>query len=335
MAHSIGNQTSSTVGSYSDKDVALTKDWLTICGQSYSISDVKKVEVDDTNWQSFACLLCFLVGVYFYHHDPKMSIVILSRWHVETRFLVGIVFVGFGAWASAQPARMILHLNDRNVRVLERDRSDLKKLKGKIDEARKASAVTSKAAGSSSTMKAKIDDASKAAATSGIAADGRLGVYNSDKGIDAGRKALLTNVAVLLRSMPGSLLKAPETLLAIQAASALGVAAALLEFAYIIYLAFQPLDSDANAASAVLGLLIGLVLQLTMAWRFHRGKGLVIGSIFLGLTVLSMVIGLVHWERNGFNFLDVISGGISVIGYAFGIQAARANRKRTRSTVET
>lgn len=147
------------------------------------------------------------------------------------------------------------------------------------------------------------------------------------------RSARFKTVVTLLRSMPGSMIKPFKHSSEIQAASTLGVTASILQVIRAFYFALMLKYSgrEANGIDpAAIGIWIIIALYIIAAYRFESGKGLIIGSIILVLTILTTVANIAYWTNDAENYYLIIFSFITVIGDAFGVRAAWANRKRER-----
>jgi hypothetical protein len=129
--------TAETAHMFSDKDVTITSTMVTIGDAIYPITDIAKVAIKEFNgWQRVAQFLCFACAIYFHMEHKYLSINVLKAHYIPVYGVFFLVSFGFYLWVEQQPASLIFHLPNRQLNVLQRERSHLKKIKAQIESTR-------------------------------------------------------------------------------------------------------------------------------------------------------------------------------------------------------
>jgi hypothetical protein len=131
--------TAETAHMFSDKGVTITSTRVTIGDVIYPITDIEKVTIKEFNgWQRAAQFLCFAGAIYLHIEHSDLSINVLKTYSIPVYGVLFLVSFVFYLWVEQQPASLIFHLPNRQLNVLQRERSHLKKIKAQIESARLA-----------------------------------------------------------------------------------------------------------------------------------------------------------------------------------------------------
>jgi hypothetical protein len=111
---------------YSDRTTTITPHTATIGGFDYPISEIKKVVIDDWNWQRTIGALGMLANGLLYMKIHAKSIPLL------------IISLGFYLWGDASPMWLELRLPTGSKKVLRDKPAVLKAIKKHVEDAKAA-----------------------------------------------------------------------------------------------------------------------------------------------------------------------------------------------------
>lgn len=132
------NASGAEVQSPAKPDVIVNQDALIIGDNVYLIDEIKDVEIKRPwqFWAAGAALACLIVsGRYVHAYHPEMT-------HIWNNYrdsgAILLAMAGLAVFADSGSAQMVLQLPDRRVQVLKRDKTELKEIRARIKEAKKA-----------------------------------------------------------------------------------------------------------------------------------------------------------------------------------------------------